>query len=62
METKREDFANHFLKSVESIWGKQLLEPCKNIIIKTGEAVYEVDNYQIKQEIEPETKPRGVKG
>ena len=62
METKREDYANHFLTSVESIWEKQLIEPSKTIIIKTGEAVYDVDNYQITLEIEPETKPREVKG
>ena len=62
METKREDYTNHFLASVESIWGKQLIEPSKAIIIKTGEAVYDIDNYLLKPEIEPETKPRGVKG
>jgi len=61
METKREEYANHYLSSVEGIWGKQLIEPCKIIIIKTGEAVYDVDNYLLKPENEPETKPRGVK-
>lgn len=61
MSTKREDYAKHFLESVESIWGKELIELGKDIVLKTGEAVYDIDNYILKPEDEPETKPRGAK-
>ena len=61
METKREDYANHFLASVEVLWSKQLIEPSKTNVIKTGEAIYDLDNYQLKPDNEPETKPRGEK-
>ena len=61
MRTKKEDYAKHFLASAESICGEELLKSSKNIVLKAGEAVYDIDNYTLKPEDEPETKPRGAK-
>ena len=52
----RKEYAERFLESTESIWGKDLLKPYAEGIKKTGEAVWEVDNLDAKSVPEP-TKP-----
>ena len=57
----KEEYARKFLELTEASLGKEALQQCIQGISKTGEAVWDVDNYNIEPEDEPETKPNHKK-
>ena len=59
--SEKKQYAEHFLASAEAIWGMAKIEPIAQNILKTGEAVWDVNQVQVEPGDEPATKPHPSK-